>query len=331
VSPSATTRALAFAAGLAVLAAGARASDFGVVRIRPSAGREPYGAVTFRPFASGHAAVVPVFVLAEAGDFARPWLRARRVAQALPRAVERMLAGQAVKVGRDLDGNPALYVGPPGPAGARDDLELVSVLPADAARFAREPGAPRGLTADGVARYWKLWLEDLVTVFVRFPLQRDPALAETLHLSATRSGTLLKRLIVEVGALLRYEDLTVERASVTQLKAKTLEVLDAMTPEQWGRLADLAFRVPEELDLAALPRDPVAPTPIARPDEEPDGAAPSPSPIATYFEPDLSVWPGHRGRPPSESSLRVTGENATRGIANDDSEPDESPRAGAAR
>ena len=289
----------------------ALASDFGFARVRATDGRF-YGAVTFRPFASRAGAVIPLLVLVDAGDHSQPWLRAKQVAQLLPKVVELVLAGQALKVGADADGRPGLFVGPAGRPITRGDLEVISVLPGDVRRFRAERGEARRLSAGEVAAYWKLLLEDLVTVFVRFPLLRDAALADQLGLAATRSGVLFKRMLVEVGVLLRYEDLTLERASAAQVKAKTLEVLDALTPEQWAQLADLAFRVPAELKL-----DPAlhALTTTAEDDEV---AAPAPEAVRLYTEPDRTVWPGTGERPPDDDALQALGQASTRGMGADD-------------
>jgi hypothetical protein len=340
---------LALAALASACAASAAASYFGFARIRAASRTEPYGAVTFRPFSAGRGAVIPLLVLVDHGDYSRPWLRAKHVAQLLPKAVELMLAGEIIKVGPDADGHPGLFVGPPERPISRADLQLVSVLPGDVLRFRRERSETRTLGQGEVARYWKLLLEDLVTVFVRFPLARDPALADRLNLARTRSGVLFKRVLVEVGVLLRYEDLSLEKASATQIKAKTLEVLDAMTQEQWAQLADLAFRIPAELDPIEAAASPgPAPLPIRTPvDPEahaggtpPDASAdasndapdpgdgdptPSPSPVSLYVEPDRTVWPGGSARPPSPDELRGSGESATKGI-----QPEESPPVEAA-
>lgn len=289
------------AAALAFVAS-ASAADFGAVRVRAPAARGDCGAVVLRPFPAAVHAVVPLFVLADAGDYARPWLRARRVARALPAVVARLVAGQRVKVGADADGQPALFVGRAGPP-APEDLEVVSVLPGDAARFAREPGAPARLTAADVARYWQQLLEDVVTVFFRFPLERDLALAERLHLDRTRSGLLFKRVMVEVGVLLRYEDVTLEAATAAQVQAKTREVLDAFTPEQWSTLAGLALHVPAELETTTRG------SPEASAEPGPGPLVPIPPVVAT---PDPVVWPGHGDHPPSESALRAGGEKPPR-------------------
>lgn len=299
----------------------ASASDFGWARIRSAARGEPYGAVTFRPFSSGRGAIVPVFVLVEPGDYSRPWLRAKHVAQLLPKAVELMIRGEALKVGADADGNPALFVGPAGKAVRGGDMLIVSVLPGDVQRFRRERGETRRLGANAIAHYWKLLLDDLVSVFVRFPLARDPKIADALHLGTTRSGVLLKRIVVEVGVLLRYEDLTIEKAGIAQVKAKTLEVLDAMPQEQWAQLADLAFRMPGELDAGgsgtAATASPAAdtkrmvPLPPPLPEDREPSAAPEPVPL--YVEPDRTVWPGASAAPPTDDALRTGGQNSTKG------------------
>lgn len=317
-------RHLVAAALGALLATGALASDFGFARVRGAARGESYGAVTFRPFSSSKGALIPLFVLVDAGDHSRPWLRAKQVAHLLPKAVELMLAGEVVKLGADADGRPGLFVGPAGRGITRSDLQVVSVLPRDVQRFRREKGETRHIGATDVAAYWQLLLEDLVTVFVRFPLKRDPSLADRLNLSATRSGVLLKRMMVEVGVLLRYEDLTLERATATQVKAKTLEVLNALTREQWAQLAELAFRVPAELDLTAgaAPAPPAArPLPPLVPD--PDEPAPTSQPVQLYVEPDRSVWPGTGPAPPGEDDLKNQGEVST-------GTPGEAPRPGPA-
>lgn len=266
------------------LATAAPAADFGCARVRADSGRA-YGAVTFRPFASGQRALIPVFVLAD-GD--RPWLRAHRVAEALPRAIQRLLAGDELKVGANAAGEPAVFVGTAGRPVGRGDLELVAARPGDARRFANEPGELRPLSPRAVAHYWKLLFDDLVTVFVRFPAARDAAVAERLHLADTRSGVLLKRMLVETQVLLKYDEVALDQATAKQVQAKTLEVLDALTPEQWSTLANLAFRVPPELA-----------------DEDGElGPPATPAPLELYHEPDRSVWPGDGPRAPTARELR---------------------------
>jgi hypothetical protein len=303
---------MAVAAWILGIAVGASSgSDFGWARIRAAARGEPYGAVTFRPFSSGRGAIMPLWILVEPGDFSKPWLRAKHVAQVLPKAVALMIDGEVVKVGADADGNPALFVGPAGRAANRGDLHVVSVLPGDVQRFRREKGETRRLGASSVAKYWKMLLEDLVSVFVRFPLNRAAKIADELHLAQTPSGVQLKKIILEVGVLLRYEDLTVEKAAVTQVKAKTLEVLDAMTQEQWARLADLAFRMPAEVEQEKDAK--TLPPPLPE-DEE---TAPPPAAVPLYVEPDRSVWPGGSAKPPTDDALKTSGENSTKGGVDD--------------
>lgn len=261
-----------------VLATGAPAADFGCARVRAVDGRA-YGAVTFRPFEAGRRALIPLFVFVDSGDHRQPWLRARRVAEALPRAVERMLAGDELRIGTGSAGHPAVFVGP---------LEIAAVHPGDARRFRNETGELRPLSPRAIATYWKLLLDDLVTVFVRFPMERDMAVASRLHLAETRSGVLLKRMLVETEVLLRYEELSLAAATAQQVQAKTLEVLDALTPEQWSALANLAFRVPPEL---------------AGDDGEAAASTP-PEAVQLYHEPDRTVWPGAGERPPTARELQ---------------------------
>jgi hypothetical protein len=233
---------------LLMLAAPAVAFEFGYARVKGSGGSE-YGSVTLLPFAAARENAVPMFLLAEPGDFARPWLRAKAVSRVLPHVVELMVSrGDVLKVGVDLDGNPALFVGPADRPPSHADLQVVEVLPGDAARFAREKGESRKIERTLVAEYWRRMLDDFVTVFVRLPVARDAKLGERLNLGATRTGTILRRLFVEVQALLKFADLTLETATPAQVKAKLVEVLQAMTPEQWAQLTGLAFRIPADFE-----------------------------------------------------------------------------------
>jgi hypothetical protein len=228
------------------------AADFGFARVKDTDAGESYGTVSILPFSASREGAIPIFLLVDAGDYADPVLRAKHVSQLLPKVVELLFArGEALKVGPDLDGHPALFVGPHGKSITRTDLHVVSVLAGDLERFRREAGTDRRLDRTAVAHYWKLLLEDLLALFIRYPLSRDRKVVGQLHLGATRSGVILKKILIEVSILLRYENLTEESASPTQLKAKILEVLQAMTRDQWSQLVGLAFQVPEDLQLPA--------------------------------------------------------------------------------
>ncbi|MBI4860232.1 MAG: hypothetical protein HY815_08210 [Candidatus Riflebacteria bacterium] len=279
--PRAST--LALAVGLAFMVVGeARGVDFGYIRVRGSASssKEGYGAVTLvNPFRSEKEGSLPLWLLADRGDFLKPWLRAKHVAQLLPKAAELLLhKGEILKVGPDEDGNPSIYVGPPSRPISQADLKLVSVLPGDKERFEREPGERRNLSCLAIAHYWKYLLQDMLVLFVRYPYERDRKVLSQLNLAGTQAGLIFKRVLIEVGVLLQWEDQSEAKAGPDLIRGKMVEALQTMSREHWAQLTGLAFRVPADLRLPSEaggpPDDPVeriAPSGRSRSGREDDG------------------------------------------------------------
>lgn len=229
-------------------------ADFSYAKIRTDAtGAETYfGAVTLvSPFGDQPDAAIPIFLLADPGDFQTPWSRAQHVAEVLPKATELLLyRGEFIKVRPDPDGHPALVVGPI-QDGTGADLRIVSVLPGDVERFQIEEksrGSSRIITAEMVAEYWQTLLVEYVTLFIRYPMTREEDILTKLRLVRTREGSIFKRVLIEVGVLLKYDNIPESKVDSTLLRAKIGEVIRSMSQDQFAQLTGLAFRVPVEFE-----------------------------------------------------------------------------------
>jgi hypothetical protein len=158
----------------------------------------------------------------------------------------------------------------------KTDLKVVSVLPADRDRFERERSENRKLSRTAVAHYWKALIEDSVEIFVRYPLSRDHRVLHRMKLTKTRSGAIYKRILVEVGILLKFDDITEDKATTEVLRAKLVETLQGLGRDRWSQLTRLAFSIPEDFPLPAG-EDPAAPGPRSSSDDAPpviEGALP---------------------------------------------------------
>lgn len=238
------------------------AADFSYARVRSGdcATGCPYGMVTITsPFKSEREGMVPVLLLVDPGDFAKPWLRAKAVAQLLPKAVEHILRDRhALKVARDEEGHPTIFVGPSDRPVRDTDLRIVSVLARDVDRFAAETGPPsRRVDAMLVAHYWRTLLEDLVNLFIAFPLTRDRTIANRLGLVRLDEGKILVKVLVEVTVLLQLEGKALDSATAVEVKAKLGQALASLSRDQWADLVRLAFRIPSDFAApSAAPRTP---------------------------------------------------------------------------
>jgi len=228
------------------------AADFSYAQIQgDDSGPTPYGAVTVvSPFGENPDAAIPMFVLVDSGDYSSPWIRARRIAEILPKVAELVLfRGESVKVDRDPEGRPALFVGPTQESSGAN-MRIMSVLPGDVKRFQQEENkrnSGRVITDSLVAQYWQNLLVDFVTLFIRYPLTRqEKQIVGLLNLIDTEAGIIFKRMLIEIAVLLKYENVPPEKVTTEILRSKFGEVIRSMSREHWERLTSLAFRVPLE-------------------------------------------------------------------------------------
>lgn len=231
-------------------------ADFSYAKIRTGAtGAEAYfGAVTLvSPFGDKPDAAIPIFLLVDPGDFQTPWSRAQHVAEVLPKATELLLyRGEFIKIRPDPDGNPALVVGPI-QDGTGADLRIVSVLPGDVERFQLEEkgrGSNRIVTAEMVAEYWQTLLVEYVTLFIRYPMTREEDILNKLRLVRTKEGSIFKRVLIEVGVLLKYDNIPENKIDSTLLRSKIGEVIRSMSQDQFAAMTGLAFRIPAEFEAS---------------------------------------------------------------------------------
>ena len=168
--------------------------------------------------AVGH---LPVLIIRARGDYKDVGTRARYIAERLNTTLDFLEKGARFRIVQEGSGQ-AIFIVPPG----EHQIRVLTVHSADAVGESRK--CDRQVNSQSLARYWKVWLEDFVELFVR---HRMPS-----NLVETHTGLVLKLIYTQAKTL---GDGVVNEKSIH-------ESVDLLADSHWRRLNELAGCVVRE-------------------------------------------------------------------------------------
>lgn len=168
--------------------------------------------------AVGH---LPVLIIRARGDYKDVETRAKYIAERLNTALDFLKKGARFSIVQEA-ADWAIFIVPPG----EHPIRVLNVHSADAVAESRR--CVRQVDSDLLARYWKVWLEDFVKLFVRHEMPSN--------LIETHTGLILKLIYTQAKTL---GNGVVDEKSIH-------ESVDLLADSHWRRLNELAGCVVQE-------------------------------------------------------------------------------------